>query len=196
MRRKAINALATPQSAAAAEVKDAIEKNQIGKGEEPAVPPQPNAQTLPPAKPKKEKKRAKPQRIETILVRHDFTVQEMADLGRSLADKQRVAEDIEGEAKACARQYKDKLATVKQEIASATDKIKEGFEMISVEAIAMARVDKVKRTVCKAYYRKDTGQFIRAEDNVLNVELELFNMLPDTHDLKKPLPKKLLSAQV
>lgn len=176
-------------------IKSTIEGNSIGKGEAPALPPGTPAVVDPPKKPK-EKKRAKPQRIESILVRHDFNEAEIANLGRSLADKQRVAEDIAGEAKACARQYKDKLETVKTEIASTTDKIKEGFEMLSVEAIAMARVDKVKRTVSKAYYRRDTGQFIRAEENVLNVELELFNMLPDAHDIKKPLPKKLLASQV
>lgn len=174
----------TPESAAA--LQDAMQKNQVANGDSTTPPPE--------ARPKQ--KRTKPQRIETILVRHDFSTQEMADLGLSLADKQRVAEDITGEAKACARQYKDKLETVKVEISTLTDKIKQGFEMLPVEAIAMARVDKVKRTVAKCYYRKDTGQFIRSEDNVLNVELELFNILPDSHDAKKPLPKRLLASQV
>lgn len=177
----------------AAALKDQLEQNSIAKGEAPASPP---ANPSEPVEPKKQKQRAKPQRIETILIRHDFTTQEMADLGIALADKQRVAEDIAGEAKACARQYKDKLETVKTDISSTTDKIKQGFEMIPTEAIAMARIDKVNRTVMKCYYRKGTGAFIRSEENVLNVELELFNLLPDSHEVVRPLPKKLLASQV
>lgn len=147
------------------------------------------------AKPKKPKKVAKPQRVETILIRHDFDTEETANLGKKLADLQRVADGIKAEAKACARQYKDKLENVCTEISGIVDKVKEGFEMLPVEAVVMAQINRKDRTVKKVYYRKDTGAFIK-EENAVNVELELFNLLPDSRDITKALDSKLLKSQV
>lgn len=179
----------------ASEIMDELEKRGI-------VGPSPNGElgtatreilNLPKEQPKK--KVLKPQRIETVLVRHDFTQAEIASLGTQLAAEQRVADQIQSEAKTCARQYKDKLETSKTKIGGLTDKIQEGYEMLPVEAIAMVMVNRGGETAKKVYYRKDTGDFIRQED-VLNAELELFNIIPDKTDVTKPLPKKLLVTQV
>lgn len=170
------------------EIKAAMEKNQID----------PNAKEADAAgqpKPKEEKK-PKRQRVEQILVRHEFTVPEIAELGKSLADKSRVLADMEAEAKACARQYKDKIATMQTEIDSTVAKVKEGFEMIPVSAIVMVQIDRKHKTATKAYYRKDTGAYIKSEEILSNTELELFNVLPEKRDLSKPLEPKLLETQV
>lgn len=185
MRRKKKTDVVDPS-----ELKDAIERNTIGQGEAPVVPPATPA-TPPPPK----KKTPKPNRVETILVRHDFTTEENANLGKLLADKERMAEDIEGEMKACARQYKDKLASARTEISSTVNKLKEGFEMIPVEAVVMVKIDRKAKTAKKCYYRKDTGEFIK-DEKAINVELELFNVLPDNRDETKPLPAKLIASQV
>lgn len=157
---------------------------KTGTDEQPPVA----AKAAPPKPPAKKK----PQRVETILVRHDFTAEEQLALGQSLADKQRVANDIAAEAKACARQYKDKLATVETEIGKTVDEIKDGFNMVSVECVVLAKIDRKEKTVKKVFYRKDTGAFIK-DENALNVELELFNILPDKRDHKKALDEKLLN---
>lgn len=162
-----------------------MQGNQIAPSEQ-ATPP-----SAKPPKPEPKKK----QRVETILIRHDFTTLELANLGKSLADKERVAVDIEAEAKACARQYKDKLANVTTEISNDVNKLKEGFEMVPVECIVMAKIDRTAKTVTKVYYRKDTGAYIKHED-ALNVELELFNILPGKGDITKALDGKFLKEQV
>lgn len=171
------------------EIKEAMENNQID----------PNASAKPaadnPAKPKEDKK-PKRQRVEQILVRHEFTVPEIAELGKTLADKSRVLADMEAEAKACARQYKDKIATMQTEIDSTVAKVKEGFEMIPVSAIVMVQIDRRNKTATKAFYRKDTGAYIKSEEILSNTELELFNVLPEKRDLTKPLEPKLLETQV
>lgn len=149
----------------------------------------------PAEKPAAKKPEPKPHRVEVIQIRHDFTETETVALGRSLADESRVAEAIKSEAKACARQYKDKLGNSEVRIAGLVDKIKEGFEMVPVEAIVMVKIDKKEKTAKKVYYRRDTGGYIR-EENALNVELGLFNVLPDKHDEKKPLPAKIIQEQV
>lgn len=189
-----------PQSAAAAEMKDAIEKNQIAKGDGPTVPPAATPTPTPtPKDDKKEKakeKKPKPQRVEQIHVRHDFTVPEAAALGGILADKSRILADLEGEAKACARQYKDKMTTLEAEIDNVVNKIKEGFEMVPVDAIVMVQINRSKKEATKYYYRKDTGVLIKSDKIISNTELELFNILPDKRDPNKPLDAKLLSSQV
>ena len=172
------------------ELKDAIEQNTIAKGEAPAVPP-----GTAPVPPVPKKKTPKPNRVETILVRHDFTTEETANLGKLLADRERMADDIEGEMKACARQYKDKLESAWTEIKSTVDKLKEGFEMLPVAAVVMVKIDRAEKTAKKCYYRKDTGAFIK-DEKAINVELELFNVLPDNRDETKPLPAKLMASQV
>jgi len=181
-------------AAKANELKETLEANQIGKGDQPASPP-PDVPSKPAAK-KDDKPKKKAQRIETILIRHDFTVPERADLGSSLADKARILADIEGEAKACARQYKDKISTMQTEVDSLVNKIKEGFEMVPVAAIVMVQIDRKHKTATKAFYRKDTGTYIKSEDIISNTELELFNVLPDNRDLSKPLEAKLMADQV
>lgn len=170
------------------EIKAAMEKNQI----DPNVK---EADADGKTKPKDEKK-PKRQRIEQILVRHEFTVPEIAELGKSLADKSRVLADMEAEAKACARQYKDKIATMQTEIDATVAKVKEGFEMIPVSAIVMVQIDRRNKTATKAFYRKDTGAYIKSEEILSNTELELFNVLPEKRDLSKPLEPKLLETQV
>jgi uncharacterized phage infection (PIP) family protein YhgE len=176
-------------AAEAADLKSSLESNQIAKGDSANAAPATDGK-------KKEEKKPKPQRVERILIRHDFTVQEKADLGGVLADKSRILADMEDEAKACARQYKDKISTVQTEVDSTVNKIKEGFEMVPVEAIVMVQIDRKAKTATKAFYRKDTGVFIKLEDIISNTELELFNVLPENRDLSKPLEAKLLSEQV
>lgn len=149
----------------------------------------------PEPKPEKKGKKVRPQRIETIMVKHEFSEKELVALGAQMADESRIAESIESEAKTCARQYKDKLVNSKTKIAGLVDKIKEGFEMVPVDAVAMIQISKKDKTARKCFYRKDTGAFIR-EENALNVEFELFNVLPEKSDYKKALPKKLLNSQV
>ena len=178
----------TPEQAS--EIKDALEKNQVA-GDQPAAAPDTNA-----PKKKDEAKKPKPQRVENILVRHDFTVPERAELGSVLADKSRVLADMEAEGKACARQYKDKISTVQTEVDATVNKIKEGFEMVPVAAIVMVQIDRKAKTATKAYYRKDTGVFIKSEDIISNTELELFNIMPENRDMSKPLEAKLLAEQV
>jgi len=191
---------AAPASVAAAEAADlqqTMQKNQV-QTDGPAAPPN-GAPTPAPAKDDKKAKadkKPKPQRIETIFVRHDFTVQEKADLGGVLADKARVMDAMKSEAKVCARQYKDKIDTMQGEIDKVVDKIKEGFEMIEVDAIAMVQIDQKAKTATKAYYRKDTGEFIRSENVLSNTELPLFNILPAGVDMSKPLGKKLMALAV
>lgn len=172
------------------ELKDTIERNTMLGANPPDAPP-----TAEPDNPKK-KKEPKRQRIEQILVRHEFTIPEIAELGKSLANKSRVLADMEAEAKACARQYKDKIATMQTEIDSTVAKVKEGFEMVPVAAIVMVQIDRKNKTATKAFYRKDTGVFIKLEEIISNTELELFNVLPENRDLSKPLEKKLLESQV
>lgn len=181
---------ASVNAAEAADLQKTMQANQVKDG--PAAPP-----VAEPAKPDPKKdKKPKPQRVEQIMVRHDFTVPELAQLGGSLADKSRVLADLEGEAKACARQYKDKVGTIQTEIDSTVNKIKEGFEMVAVDAIAMVQIDRKAKTATKAYYRKDTGAFIKLEDLISNTELPLFNVLPEGRDLSRPLDKKLLEQAV
>lgn len=178
-------------ASAANELKDALEANQVGKGDHPSPAPH-----TPDEKKKDATRKPKPQRVEQILVRHDFTVPERADLGGLLADKARVLADLEGEAKACARQYKDKISTIQTEVDATVNKIKEGFEMVPIAAIVMVQIDRRAKTATKHFYRKDTGVYIKSEDIISNTELELFNVLPDTRDASKPLDAKLLNSQV
>lgn len=178
-------------AAEAGELKDALEKNQVGAGDKPA----PDSDSKE-SKKKDDPKKPKPQRVENILVRHDFSIPERADLGTVLADKSRILSDMESEAKACARQYKDKISTVQTEVDSTVNKIKEGFEMVPVAAIVMVQIDRKHKTATKCYYRKDTGVFIKSEDIISNTELELFNILPENRDMSKPLEAKLLAEQV
>lgn len=182
-----------PQSVAAAEAKDiqaSMTANQIS----PAKPEDPKPETKKDGKP--EEKKPRKQRVEQILVKHEFSVPELAELGKSLADKSRVLADLQGEAKACARQYKDKIEGMQTEINSTVAKVKEGFEMVPVDAIVMVQIDKTHRTATKAFYRKDTGAFIKSEDVVSNTELPLFNVLPESRDLSKPLEKKFIDQAV
>lgn len=188
MRKKAKSV--TPEQAA--EIKDAIEKNQVA----PDATSAPQAEAKPDAKKKDEPKKPKPQRVENILIRHDFTVPERAELGSVLADKSRILTELEAEAKACARQYKDKISTIQTEVESVVNKIKEGFEMVPVSAIVMVQIDRKNKTATKCFYRKDTGVFIKSEDIISNTELELFNVLPENRDMSKPLDAKLLASQV
>jgi hypothetical protein len=186
---------AAPESDAAAdaaEIKSTLEANQIGKGEQPTPPPA----AAPPAPKKDEKPKVKPQRVENILIRHDFSILDLANLGGVLADRSRILSDLEGEAKACARQYKDRLTTIQTEVDSTVNNIKEGFEMVPIAAIVMVQIDRKHKTATKAYYRKDTGVFIKSEDIISNTELELFNILPENRAMEKPLDEKLLKSQV
>lgn len=153
------------------------------------------AEAKPEPKVEKKGKKVRPQRIETIMVKHEFTEKELVALGAQMADESRVSEAIESEAKTCARQYKDKLVNSKTKIAGLVDKIKEGFEMVPVEAVAMIQINRQDKTARKCFYRRDTGAFIR-EESALNVEFELFNVLPEKSDYKRALPKKLLISQV
>lgn len=184
--------------AEASRIMDELEKRGVvgpAKGGEPrdilALP----EVTAPAEKKPKVEVKSRPHRIETVRIRHDFNQEEIANLGKGLAAEQRVAEQIESEAKTCARQYKDKLETAKTKIASLTDKIQEGYEMLPVEAIAMVKINRGGKTATKVFYRKDTGAFIREED-AINAELELFNVISDKTDVTKPLPAKMLASQV
>ena len=172
----------------AKEITDAINNNQIGG--DPAAPPVGTPAPKPPEKPK-----AKPVRGEIIKVRHDFDDKELLTIGGMLADKQRVYDHTESELKTIQRQFKTTMSGLKCDIDSCVDKIKDGYEMSDVEAVVMVCVDKKSNTATKCFYRKDDGSFIK-DERAIRTELELFNVLPEKHDIKKPLPKKLLESQV
>ncbi len=160
----------------AAELTDALQKNQVA-----GAPTEPT--------------KKKPQRVETIRVRHDFDDKELLAIGGTLADKQRVYDHTESELKTIQRQFKTTMSGLKCDIDSAVDKIKDGYEMREVESVVMIRVDKKAKTATKVFYRKDDGSFIKDEP-AINTELELFNVLPDKRDHTKPLARELLDSQV
>jgi hypothetical protein len=137
----------------------------------------------------------KPQRVETIRVRHNFDDKELLVIGGTLADKQRVFDHTESELKTIARQFKTTMSGLKCDIDSAVDKIKDVYEMREVEAVVMIRVDKKAKTATKVFYRKDDGSYIKDEP-AINTEMELFNILPDKRDFRKPLDLKTIDSQV
>lgn len=180
------------KASTAGEILGELEKNQIiPPASEPAGPQSATAPT-PPPKPEK-----RPPRLETIQVRHDFSVQETANLGKQLGEEQRKLDTFEDELASVKSEYKSKMVKVEAEINRLVDALQDGFEMRPTKAVMFVEIQKKTRKVAKCFYRSDTGEFIRREEVTLGgMELDLFAVLPKGHKPEAKLTADLLASAV
>lgn len=114
---------------------------------------------------------------EFIQTRHEFSNEELLDLGEQMANRLQEKADIQAERKIAVRQFRDQIKVIDQEVERLGLCIAEKFELRETRC----RVEINEATGQKYYYHAETGEHLLTQD-MTEDDWKLFDEEDDCDD--------------